>query len=196
MSAHAAKREVTRGPVGHARRAARLVVLMQQVARGDAGALADLYDETSPSVYGLALSITQSPQLAGTLTTEVYTEAWQQAGRYGSGDGPVLTWLMALAHRHIAGRVRAAGAERPVAENGDRPLERAGRHAEARLDVEQARQALGSLRPTDREVVALAYFGGHTQAEIAQLLGLPLSTVRTSIRDGLVTLRAALGVGA
>ena len=63
------------GPAGYARRAAHLVDLVQQVGRGDSGAFANLYDETSPSVYGMALSMVRSAQLATVLTTEVYTEA-------------------------------------------------------------------------------------------------------------------------
>jgi RNA polymerase sigma-70 factor (ECF subfamily) len=182
------------GPVGHVLSAASLVDLVQQVGRGDSGAFANLYDETSPSVYGMALSVVRSPQLATVLTTEVYTEAWQRAARYDPSEGNVLSWLMSLAHRHVVERVHTMSPEsvpeRYAALNGDRGFDRVGADGGRRQDVEPADKALCSLSPTCQEAVKLAYFGGYSQTEVARILELPLDTVTMSIRDGLVALRA------
>jgi RNA polymerase sigma-70 factor, ECF subfamily len=195
MSARAATVSVT-GQVGHARRAAHLVDLVQQVGRGDSGAFANLYDETSPSVYGIALSMVRSPQLANSLIKEVYTEAWQRAARYDPSEGNVLAWLMSMAHRHFAERVRTMGSEslpeRSAVLNGDRGFDRVGDDG-SRPDAEPADRALLSLSSTSRDALKLAYFRGYSQTEVARILGLPLDTVKSSIRDGLVALRVVTG---
>ena len=174
-----------------------MVDLVQQVGRGDCGAFANLYDETSPSVYGIALSIARSPQLANVLTKEVYAEAWQRAARYDPSEGNVLAWLMSMAHRRVVARVRATDSEvapeRYAVLNGDCEFDRVGQNGGSRPDAEPARKALLSLSPESREAVTLAYFGGYSQTEVARILGLPVGTVKTSIRDGLVALRAAMG---
>ena len=174
-----------------------MVDLVQQVGRGDSGAFANLYDETSPSVYGIALSIVRSPQLANVLTKEVYAEAWQQAARYDPSEGNVLAWLMSMAHRRFVERARATDQEsvpeRHAVLSGDREFDGVGQDGGARPDAEPARQALLSLSPASREAVTLAYFRGYSQIEVARILGLPVGTVKTTIRDGLVALRAAMG---
>jgi RNA polymerase sigma-70 factor, ECF subfamily len=177
----------------------RLVELIQRVGRGDTDAFADLYDETSTLVYGMALSILQSPPLAAGLAQEVYAEAWQQAPHYDPSKANVLAWLLAMAHRHLVERVRAMDQEsvpeRYAVLRGDRWFNRVGQGAGSRRDAEPARKAWSSLSPLHREAVALAYFGGYSQTEVARILGLPLGTVKTSIRDGLVALGASRGVG-
>ena len=126
--------------------AAHLVDLVQQVGRGDSSAFANLYDETSPSVYGMALSMVRSPQLATVLTTEVYTEAWQRAARYDPSEGNVLSWLMSLAHRHFVERVHTMSQEsvpeRYAALNVDREFDRVGDDGGRRQDAEPADKAL------------------------------------------------------
>lgn len=190
---------MTGGPAEHARRTADLVDLVQRMARGDADAFADLYDETSASVYGIALSVVRSPRLAETLTQEVYADAWRTAARYDPGEVTVLAWLISTAHRHIVERVRTMSREsapdRFSGLNGNHRFDRANPAGGSRADAEQARRAWCLLSPTHREAVTLAYFGGYSQTEVARMLGQPLGTVRASIRDGMVALRAATGVG-
>ncbi len=175
-----------------------MVDLVQQVGRGDSSAFADLYDETSPSVYGIALSVARSPRLASTLTQEVYAEAWRRATRYDPSEGSVLAWLMSMAHRHLVERVRTMSKEsvpeRFAGLNGDREFDGIVRDDGARPEAEPARKALCSLSQTDRKAVALAYFGGYSKTEVARILGQPEDTVQTIIRDGLIALRAAMGV--
>jgi RNA polymerase sigma-70 factor, ECF subfamily len=79
---------------------------------------------------------------------------------------------------------------------GDREIDQVWDGVEQRLDVERVRRGMASLTPIQREALTLAYFGGYTQSQVAQLLKLPLGTVKTRIRDGLIGLRDALGVEA
>jgi RNA polymerase sigma-70 factor, ECF subfamily len=149
-------------------------------------------------VYGVALSITQSPQLADVLTQEVYAEAWRTAACYDPTRGSVLTWLTSMAHRHFVDQLRAMSKEsvpeRYAVLNGEREFDHGAPNGGSRLDAERARKALCSLSPTHREALTLAYFGGYSQTEVARILGLPLGVVKRSIRDGLAALSEAMGV--
>jgi RNA polymerase sigma-70 factor, ECF subfamily len=78
----------------------------------------------------------------------------------------------------------------------EREIDQVWDGVEQRLDVERVRRGMASLTPIQREALTLAYFGGYTQSQVAQLLKLPLGTVKTRIRDGLIGLRDALGVEA
>ena len=86
--------------------------------------------------------------------------------------------------------------ERYAFQGGDREIDQVWDGVEQRLDVERVRRGMASLTPIQREALTLAYFGGYTQSQVAQLLKLPLGTVKTRIRDGLIGLRDALGVEA
>ena len=92
-------------------------------------------------------------------------------------------------------RVVAPPRDRHVGGNGDRYFEGSDEIPESRINADRARRALGSLPDIERQAVTLAYFNGYSQTEVARLLGLPLGTVKSRIRDGLRGLRDALGVG-
>ncbi|HLL63455.1 MAG TPA: sigma factor-like helix-turn-helix DNA-binding protein [Propionibacteriaceae bacterium] len=170
---------------------------MQRAGRGDAGAFADLYDETSTLVYGMALSILQSPSLAARLTPVIYAEVWQQAPRHEQSQG-TLAWLLSIAHRHLVEQVRAlskdSAPQRYAVLNGDSRFDHL-RQESGRSNSDRTRIAWGSLPPIHRDAVALAYFGGYSQTDVARILGVPLGTVKARIRDGLAALRAAMGEG-
>ena len=186
------------GPVGRAPEAARLLELIQRVAAGDQGAFTEFYDATSSRVYGVVLHILRSQRLASEVTQEVYLEIWRQPCRYDAGNGSVLAWTMALAHGRAVERARAVSrepADAPYAMNGDREFDRLSDEIESRLDTDRAREALRLLPEVQRQAIRLVYFNGYSQTEVARLLGLPLGTVKSRIRDGLIGLRSALGVG-
>jgi RNA polymerase sigma-70 factor (ECF subfamily) len=181
-----------------ARQAVRLADLVQRAGRGDAWAFADLYDETSTLVYGMALSIMQSSSLAARLTPEIYAEVWQQAPRYDPSRG-TLAWLLSIAHRHLVEQVRAlsqdAAPQRHAVLNGDSRFDHLRHEGGSRSNAERTRMAWGLLQPIHRDAVALAYFGGYSQTDVARILGLPLGEVKARIRNGLAALHAAMGEG-
>jgi RNA polymerase sigma-70 factor (ECF subfamily) len=181
--------------------AAGLVELVLASARGDQDAFADLYDQTSGRVYGIVWRVLRSPDHAAEVTQEVYTEVWRQATRYEPRKGSVLAWIATMAHRRAVDRVRSV--TREVARDESYAVASTGREVdhvwegvEQRLDAARVRKALEALTPIQREALTLAYFGGLTQGEIAARLQLPLGTVKTRVRDGLIRLRDALGVDA
>ena len=186
---------------GRQRQSVRLAELLDRSARGQEAAFAELYDLTASRIYGVVLKVHRSPDLAAEVTQEVYVEIWRQASRFSAGRGNVVAWMATIAHRRAVDRVRSTVSEtRRDTDWGrleaDTPHDQVWDTLEHRLDTERVRKGLDSLTVVQREAVTLAYFGGYTHREVAGLLKLPLGTVKTRIRDGLIGLRDALGVEA
>ena len=186
---------------GRETEAAHLVELMALSARGHEDAFAELYDLTSQRVYGIILRVLRSPDHAAEVMQEVYVEVWRQSARFSAAKGSVIAWMTTMAHRRAVDRVRSVSSEvardeRYAFHRGDREIDQVWDGVEQRLDVDRVRKGMASLTPIQREALTLAYFGGYTQSQVAQLLKLPLGTVKTRIRDGLIGLRDALGVEA
>ncbi|MFJ4189225.1 sigma-70 family RNA polymerase sigma factor [Kitasatospora sp. NPDC089509] len=170
--------------------------LLPRVARGDETAFEAVYRGVAGPVYGVALRMLRSPAHAEEVTQEVLLEVWRTAAAYRPDRGSVLTWVLTIAHHRTVDRVRSAraSAERDrqagsrERSQGDPPEEQAVRSLEGQL----VRSALAHLSAAQREAVVLAYYGGYTQREIAHRVGVPLGTVKTRIRDGLIRLRTAI----
>jgi RNA polymerase sigma-70 factor, ECF subfamily len=191
--------EAVRGypAAGRQTSAARLAELVALSARGDEDAFAELYDLTSARIHGVVLRVLRSADHAAEVTQEVFVEIWRQSARYSPERGSVLAWMTTMAHRRAVDRVRsvsseAARDERYAAATADRAVDDVWADVEQRLDAERVRKGMASLTAIQREALTLAYFGGYSQSQVAQLLNLPLGTVKTRIRDGLIGLRHAL----
>ncbi|MGI3782172.1 MAG: ECF RNA polymerase sigma factor SigK [Janthinobacterium lividum] len=182
-----------------AKEAADLADLVRRVARGDSEAFARLYDATSSRTYGVIWRVLRSADHAAEVTQEVYTEVWRQATRFESTKGSVTAWITTMAHRRAVDRVRSVTSEvardehYARAEPG-REVDNVWEGVEEKLDAERVRKGLEALTPIQREALTLAYFGGYTQSQVAERLKLPLGTVKTRIRDGLISLRNVLEV--
>lgn len=173
-------------------------LLITQTAQGDQAALATLYDRTSPQVYGLVLKILDDREAAEEVTLDVYTQVWRQAHTYDETRGSPGSWLMTLARTRAIDRYRAGAAERgkiePLdaveffASEGETPEEDLSGQERRRY----VRQALGLLSAEQREAIGLAYFYGLSQSEISDKLNVPLGTVKTRMRLGMMKLREAL----
>jgi RNA polymerase sigma-70 factor (ECF subfamily) len=190
---------LARPAAGRQASAARLADLVALSARGQEDAFTELYDLTAVRIYGVALRVLRSAEHAAEVTQEVFVEVWRQADRYSPEKGSVMAWMTTMAHRRAVDRVRsvsseAARDERYAAATADRPVDDVWAGVEQRLDAERVRKGMESLTAIQREAITLAYFGGYSQSEVSQLLNLPLGTVKTRIRDGLIGLRNSLGV--
>ena len=171
---------------------------MTRIARGHDAAFAELYDLTSRRVHGVVLRVLRSPEHADEVTQEIYVEVWQQAPRYSATKGSVLAWMTTMAHRRAVDRVRSVSSEvardeRYAYNEQDREGDEVWDSVAQKYDVHRVREAMAMLTPIQRQALGLAYFDGLTQTQIAQLLNLPLGTVKTRIRDGLRRLGDALG---
>ena len=173
--------------------------LMARIARGDQAAFAQLYDRLGGNVYGLVKRTLRDPAQSEEVTQEVMLEVWRTAPKYDATRGSLKTWVMTLAHRRAVDRVRSEQSSRDrdrlVGEREWRPpFDVVADEVEVRAEHEQVRVALDALTDLQREAIELAYYGGLTYREVAQLLDAPLATVKTRMRDGLVRLRDELGV--
>ncbi|QKV91818.1 sigma-70 family RNA polymerase sigma factor [Streptomyces sp. NA02950] len=186
---------------GPAARGPALEELLHMVARGDQNAFAALYDAVSGPVLGLTRSLLRDPAQAEEVTQEVLVEVWRTAARFEPGRGSAMGWIMTLAHRRAVDRVRSAQAasdrEARAALLARTPaFDEVTEQVEARLEREQVRRCMRTLTELQRQSVTLAYYRGRTYREVAELLSLPLGTVKTRLRDGLIRLRDCMGVGA
>jgi RNA polymerase sigma-70 factor, ECF subfamily len=179
---------------------AHLADLLKRAGRGDEAAFAEWYDATAARAFGLAVRVLRDRAQAEEVTQEVYLQAWRTASRYDEQKGSALSWLMTLAHRRAVDRVRAAeSASRQDTTYHQRtqvvPHDTTAEAAETSIEARRVRTALAELTTVQREALELAYFGGYTHTEVATMLDLPVGTAKTRIRDGLIRLRDAMGVG-
>ena len=177
----------------------RLQALLARAAGGHEASFAELYDLTSARVYGLVLRVLRDASQAAEVTQDIYLEVWRQSARFDPAKGSVLPWLLMIAHRRAVDRVRSAQSsvvrdDKYAVVNTERPYDSVSEQAHANLEAQRVRKVLGDLTGAQREAVSLAYFGGYTHSEVAELLHIPLGTVKTRIRDGLIRMRDALGV--
>ncbi len=174
---------------------------MARVAAGDDSAFAQLYDLLAPRVFGLVRRVLRDHAQSEEVTQEVLLELWRTAARFDPNRASAATWAMTLAHRRAVDRVRSEQAstnrdsrvgQRDIPVNYDEVVE----EVTSRLDRERVRRCLETLTALQRESVDLAYYGGYTYREVGELLGVPLPTVKTRMRDGLIRLRECIGTGA
>ena len=176
-------------------------VLLVQVAQGDQTAFARMYDLLSPRVFGLILRVLVDRSQSEEVLQEVFLEVWQSADRFAPNRGQGRSWILTIAHRRAVDRVRSAQAstDRDV-RAGYRDLEvphdGVAEQVELRIEGERVAAALSRLTDAQREALTLAYYGGYSQSEIAALVGAPLGTIKTRMRDGLSRLRTEMGVTA
>ncbi len=169
-----------------------------RMAAGDQTALADIYDRHATSIYSLALRIVRRPEDAEDVTQQVFMQAWRTAARYDHSRGAVAAWLLMMARSRAIDCLRRRAAARSDEANDAQlaAIPDPGPSVEyvvaTREQTEHARTALDRLSPEQRQAIELAYYGGLTHSEIAQQTATPLGTVKTRVRSGLQTLRAAL----
>ena len=175
--------------------------LVQRIVAGDSTALGDLYDRFGRQSYSLARRICADDGLAEDVVQEVFLAFWRDPTRFDPDRGRFGTWLLTLVHHKSVDAVRRESTIRrrtvPAAEDGTEwnapPGPGADEDAIGSLVAGQVRDALGRLPAEQRRVLALAYYGGYTQREVATMTGVPLGTVKSRMFTGVARLRTILG---
>jgi RNA polymerase sigma-70 factor, ECF subfamily len=174
--------------------------LLVRAGRGDREAFDALYEQIAPTVYGLARRVVRDPQLAEDIAQEALVEVWRLAPRFDPTKGKAMSWVATIAHRRAIDRVRSEQSRHDREDKvafGDRgTMTTSGEEVSAGVMRDATRQsvagALGCLTGTQREAIQLAFYDGRTYAEVADLLGIPVGTAKSRIRDWLIKLRDAV----
>lgn len=183
-------------PGGEARRDG-LGLILAQVAKGDHAAFSTVYDQAAPAVLGIVRRVLRDPAQSEEVMQEVLLEIWRTAARFDPSSGSAAAWIMTIAHRRAVDRVRTEqrAAERELrAATASIAYDEVSDAALTSLEHQRVRHCLDGLTDLQRESVTLAYYGGHSYREVAQLLGVAVGTIKTRMRDGLIRLRDCLGV--
>jgi RNA polymerase sigma-70 factor (ECF subfamily) len=170
--------------------------LVRALAGGDEAALAEVYRRYSGAVWAVARRVCNDRVLAEDVSQTVFVDLWQRPGRYDPVRGRLRPWLVAQAHARAVDAVRSESARSRRQERDGRLAPAAAPDVEAEVHAaalsEDVRRAVDGLGRDERDAIMLAYFGGRTYRETAELLGAPEGTVKTRIRRALSGLRRTL----
>jgi len=175
--------------------------LMQLVQRGQAPAFDLIYERHAQAAFSLAYRIAGTRNLAEDVVQEAFLSIWRAGGRYDRARGSVRTWVLGIVHHRAIDALRRSAVHETRRASDEGIAERL--EGGVRTDVEAARHeesatvraAIDQLPADQSRVIELAYFGGFTHTEIAELLDAPVGTIKGRMRLGLIKLRSALEGG-
>ncbi len=172
--------------------------LMRLVRDGDPRAFETIYDRHGGAAFSLAYRMVGNRVTAEDITQEAFLSIWRSRMRYDASRGSVRTWILGIVHnrtidslrRNLVHERRRTSAE-GIEERFEAP-ERTDVEAARRAEAASVRAALDTLPGEQNQVIELAYFGGFTHSQIADMLGMPIGTVKGRMRLGLDKLRRQL----
>lgn len=185
------------GHLGEPDPAPALADLLVRCASGDERAFEGLYGATASRVFGLVLRLVVQHSLAEEVARDVFACVWAESSRFEPSRGSAIGWVLTIAHRRAVDRVRSISASRTrddvwSRKVTDAPFDSTAESAHSSFEAARVRGALAALTVKQRTALQLAYFHGLTYPEVAVQLGIPQSTAKTGIRDGLRSLASAL----
>ncbi len=186
-------------------RAAQESEWIRQIATGDARALAALYDQYAPLLHGLVLGIVKRREEAEDVLQEVFVRVWERSAGFDESKGNVYAWLVTMARNRAIDRIRSKGFRVLEGDTGSEEDSYGGWTAQLQSDdlspldqlemgerADLVRRALHTLPTEQREALHIAYYSGLSQSEISEREGIPLGTVKTRMRQGMIKLERIL----
>jgi RNA polymerase sigma-70 factor, ECF subfamily len=176
--------------------------LMELVRDGEAQAFELIFDRHGSAAFSLAYRMCGRRAMAEDIVQEAFLSLWRSGARYDRARGSVRSWVLSVVHNRTIDVFRrdVSGERREVHEEGAAERVPSGEltesEVERRDDAQRVRRALDELPSDQRRVIELAYFGGFTHSQIAEMLKLPAGTVKGRMRLGLAKLRLSLGEAA
>lgn len=176
--------------------------LMQLVQRAEAAAFEVVYDRHAGAAYSLAYRMCGGRQLAEEVVQEAFLSIWRSGARYDRGRGSVRTWILGITHHRAIDALRRGvvqdrhrASDEGIEERFE-AVERTDAEVARREEAQEVRGALVGLPQDQRRAIELAYYGGFTQSEIAEMLGVPIGTVKGRMRLGMDKMRGQLAPSA
>ena len=172
--------------------------LLKRIAGGDSTAVRECIAQYGGLVWSLARRLSRTSADAEDATQEIFLALWQNAGRFDESKGSEKLFIAMLARRRLIDRLRKTRIEPPMDSSPEilDSLTDPGAGSEASIEAEQARRALEELRPEQRQVLELGLLHGLTQSQIAARLKMPLGTVKSLMRRGLMRVREVMNIDA
>jgi RNA polymerase sigma-70 factor (ECF subfamily) len=168
--------------------------VLRRIAAGEKAALGSLYDRHAGVMLALGVRITGMRREAEDLLHDVFLEAWRHAGDFDPRRGSVKTWLLLRMRSRCLDRVRSHAFSRTDSLDAEPMRASAADKTDRQIDGARARGLLSALPEGQREVLELGYFQGLSFSEIAEVLGIPVGTVKSRVSAAMVKLRQDLGV--
>ena len=172
--------------------------ILQKIARGDQGAVQDCLKSYGGLVWSLARRMLRNTEDAEDAVQEIFLDVWKNAGRFDPGQASETTFIAMIARRrlidrirHVQRRISADSIEDILAE----PSVRSDKVMQTNVEAREAAKAMDQLRPEQRQVLQLSIVHGLSHQEIADTTGMPLGTVKTHARRGILQVREILGLG-
>jgi RNA polymerase sigma-70 factor, ECF subfamily len=172
---------------------------MQHVHDGDARAFEVIFDRHGGAAFSLAYRMCGRRAMAEDVVQEAFLSLWRSGARYDRARGGVRSWVLSVVHNRAVDAFRREVVRDSRDVRDDSIVERmpasdrTDTEVERRQEAQQVRSVLGELPPDQRQVIELAYFGGFSHSQIAEMLKLPAGTVKGRMRLGLTKMRLALG---
>jgi RNA polymerase sigma-70 factor (ECF subfamily) len=175
----------------------RVDLLVSLVAHGDEKAFAELYDLQFPTIRGIALALLRDFHQAEEVAQEVMLEIWRLAGRFDPSRGAAMGWITQIARTRTIDRIRHCQAartrdQRHFDHGFRREFDSVEESVLTQLDISMLHLGLLEVTALQREAVTMAFFTEQPYAEIALALGIPLATLKTRVRDGLIRIRETI----
>jgi RNA polymerase sigma-70 factor, ECF subfamily len=175
------------------------VSMLQRIAGGDSAAVRECIDQYGALIWSIARRLSRTPSDAEDGTQEVFLDIWRSAARFDASQGSEKVFIAMIARRRLIDRLRKTSAEPPMdtmealdmVVSGDQTIT-----SELSMEAEQATRALADLRPEQRQVLELGLLHGLSQSEIATRLNMPLGTVKSFMRRGLIQVREKMNIAA
>lgn len=172
--------------------------ILQRIASGDRAAVQECLDKYGGLVWSIARKMLRNPDDAEDAVQEIFIDVWKNAAKFDASQASETTFIAMIARRRIIDRIRFAS-RRIAAESLEdvlvQPEVRTDREMQLSIEANEAAEAMKTLRPEQRQVLQLSIVQGLSQQEISDATGMPLGTVKTHARRGLVMLREAIGLG-
>jgi RNA polymerase sigma-70 factor (ECF subfamily) len=166
--------------------------VLARVARGDSKAVRECIDEFGGLVWAIARRMTRTRADAEDAVQEIFVDVWRSAGRFDAAQGSEKVFITTIARRRLIDRIRRGKMGQmmdPVESLEDLKWAEPGNDGEVRVEAERAAAVVARLRPDQRKVLRMGLLEGMTHSEIATATGMPLGTVKTQMRRGLIQVR-------